>query len=55
MTGVTERRTCAPFSRLREKVLAKPTNEGLSLGMRLRLALTPTLSRTRERGRKGAA
>jgi hypothetical protein len=45
---------CVPFSRVREKVSAQPTDEGLSLGMRLRLALTPTLSRARERGRKGA-
>jgi hypothetical protein len=43
-----------PFSRAREKAPAKPTDEGLASRARTSLALTPTLSRTRERGRGSA-
>ncbi len=50
MRGVIAERTRDPFSRLREKVSAQPTDEGLSPKAHVRLALTPTLSRTRERG-----
>jgi hypothetical protein len=53
MTGAAEKRARLPFSRTREKVSAKPTDEGLS-SRALTLALTPTLSRKRERGRLGA-
>jgi len=48
------KRASDPFSRLREKVSAQPTDEGLPSEARVSLALTPTLSRTRERGRGSA-
>ncbi len=50
-----ERQARDPFSRAREKVSAKPTDEGLASSGRASLALTPTLSRKRERGRWSAA
>ena len=40
-----------PFSRLREKVAAKPPDEGVAQPKGSALPLTPTLSRKRERGR----
>jgi hypothetical protein len=55
MRDTMENQVRDPFSRAREKVSAQPTDEGLPSEARVSLALTPTLSRTRERGRGSAA
>jgi hypothetical protein len=66
MKDAGEKRARVPFSRirrpkdvrlrraLREKVSAKPTDEGVRSTTNVGLVLTPTLSRKRERGRGSA-
>jgi hypothetical protein len=54
MSGVVRQSVCAASPRTGEGVAQSVTDEGLASRARTSLALIPTLSRSRERGRGSA-